>query len=243
MKKKKLVIFDIDGTLILANQPQAALQRFRYSLQDVFGVDIGEITADSWKSRNFNGRGDRYNAWAYLKDTGVSRDIFLDKLGAVGDAFVTELDRISEEQKHIGPLYTLIPQAKQLLDSVIAADHLSEGTLTGNLGPSANWKLASVGLPTFGFGVYGHEADEREDLARLLVSRTKKYFKHEYTPEDIVFVGDTVHDVSCARAVGAKVIIVSTGWNVHKDEFAANPPDLHVDTLMDTRVLAMLGLD
>ena len=74
------------------------------------------------------------------------------------------------------------------------------------------------------------------------IPKAKKFFGRDIIPSDITIIGDTVNDVLCDRAIGATVIIVSTGWNVHKDEFADHLPDLHVDSLLDERVLSLLGL-
>src|SRR3989344_5446940 len=232
---KKFVIFDIDGTLIRALRPIDNLQRFRYSIQKAFDVDVGKMTHEVWKRGNYNGKGDRFILWNMLSHHGVSRDTFLDRLGEIGEYFAAYLDIVRAD----GPSYEVIEDAKKLLEKVISARHLSEGVLTGNLGPSARWKLKDAGLPEFAFGVYGHEADSREDLARLIIPKAKKFFGRDIIPSDITIIGDTVNDVLCARAIGATVIIVSTGWNVHKDEFADHLPDLHVDSLLDERVLSL----
>lgn len=236
-QNKKLVIFDIDGTLIRALRPKDNLQRFRYSIRNVFGIDIGPLTEERWHQGNYNGMGDRAIIWDFIQSR-VSRDAFLDHIGEIGDAFVEYLESIQKD----GPSYALIPDAKTLVDRVIAAEHLSEGVLTGNLGQSATWKLHSVGLPDFSFGVYGHEADKREDLATLLVLKAKQYFGIDVHPWDIVIIGDTVNDVSCARAIGASVVIVKTGWGVSHDAVANAKPNILVDSLLDDRVLKLLGL-
>ncbi len=235
---KKLVLFDIDGTLIRAQRMQDNLQRFPYAIKKVFGVDIGVFTMARWKSKNFNGMGDRYILWEFAKDYGITKDALLDRIGDIGNAFAEYLESI----KNGGPSYAVIPDAKTLVEKVIAAEHLSEGVLTGNLGPAASWKLRSAGLPDIAFGVYGHEADERNDLARLILPKAEAYFGRVFAPNDIIIIGDTVRDAECARVIGATVVIVSTGWEVTKEDFAGFPPDLHVDSLMDERVLALLGL-
>lgn len=234
----RLVIFDIDGTLIRALRPIDNLQRFRFSIQEVFGIDIGAVTKEIWEKGSFNGKSDRHILWQLIKSHNINRDEFLDRIGEIGDKFVEYLESIKDS----GPSYEQIPEGKRLVEYVIAANHLSEGVLTGNLGQSAEWKLHISGLPSFSFGVYGHEADAREDLARLLLPKAKAYFGKEFDSKDIVIVGDTVNDVLCARAIGAFSIIVHTGWNVTKKDFDKVPADLHVDSLLDERVLTLLGL-
>lgn len=237
MKNAKLVLFDLDGTLIRALRPLDALQRFRYAVRDIFGHDIGEITQHYWKDHGYNGRSDRYILRGMLKDSGVSRDQLIDNLGAVGDKFVEYLAKETE------PLYASFPEAKKLVDMVIAAGHLHEGLLTGNLIQSAMWKLHAAGYPSIAFGAFGNEADERDELSRLAMMKAKDYFGHAFAPEDIVIIGDTVNDISCARAIGAPVVIVKTGWDVSHEELEKAKPDLLVDSLLDPKVLSLLGLE
>jgi phosphoglycolate phosphatase-like HAD superfamily hydrolase len=238
MKNNKLVLFDLDGTLIEGRRPVDALQRFRFAVRDIFGHDIGEITQSYWKDHGYNGKSDRFILWDMLKGVGVSRDHFLDNLGAVGDKFVAHLDNVTGD-----PLYAAFPEAKKLVDMVIAAEHLNEGVLTGNLIQGATWKLHCAGYPSFAFGVFGNEADAREDLARLVVPKAEKYFGHAFAPKDIIIIGDTVNDVLCARAISAPVVIVKTGWNISHEELVEAQPDLLVDSLLDERVLSLLGLE
>lgn len=235
---KKLALLDIDGTLIRAVRAMDNLQRFRYAIQKVYGVDVGEFTKERWDKGKYNGMGDRYILWDLVKPYNVHRDRFVDTIGDIGEAFVEYLDALRPG----GPSYEIIEGAREFVDAVVSSPNVSEGILTGNLIQSAMWKLSSVGLPQIAFGVYGHEADHRNDLARLVPPKAKAYFGEDVAVGDIVVIGDTVHDVACARAIGAKVVIVSTGWNVQKSEFDTAKPDLLVDSLMDERVFELLGL-
>lgn len=234
---QKLVLFDLDGTLIRSLRPLDALQRFRYSIRDIFGIDIGEITQNYWKEHGFNGRSDRYILWGMLKEYGVSRGKLLDNLGSIGDKFVNYLEKTTGE-----PLYEAIPDGKKLVDQIIAAEHLSEGLLTGNLIQSAMWKLRACGYPSFSFGVFGNESDNRDDLSKLALMKAKEYFGHPFSPKEVIIIGDTVNDISCARAIGSPVVIVKTGWDVSHGELEEAKPDLLVDSLMDERVVQLLGL-
>jgi phosphoglycolate phosphatase-like HAD superfamily hydrolase len=45
-------------------------------------------------------------------------------------------------------------------------------------------------------------------------------------------IGDTVHDIRCARAIGALAIAVPTGGS-SRDALAAESPDLLLDNLAD----------
>jgi phosphoglycolate phosphatase-like HAD superfamily hydrolase len=49
-------------------------------------------------------------------------------------------------------------------------------------------------------------------------------------------IGDTVHDISCARSIGAVAVAVPTG-NTPPEELAAASPDLLLPDLSDPRPL------
>lgn len=238
MQDKTLVLFDIDGTLITPLRPAFAISRFSYAIKKVMGVDV-EVNTTMWK--RFNGWSDRGIFWTLLKEqTKTTKQDMLAHIDEISDAFVEYLESLAVGQK----VYAEIPAARQLFDKVKTGDHLILGTLTGNLEKSAKWKLKHTGVPvdSFVFGVYGHEADTRDELARLVIPRANAMFHMSLKPHDIIVIGDTVHDIRCARVIGARVVAVSTGWNIAKEDLANEKPDLLVDSLLDERVLTLLGL-
>ncbi len=234
---KKLVLFDIDGTLIRTVAASEAIKRFPYSIEQAFGKTVSS-SVDLWKT--FNGWTDRNILWAHVEPTGISKEAFLSKLGVLEDAFIAFLDRAADKQQ----LYAAIHDATILFEQIHLAEHLVLGTLTGNLKKSAHWKLKHAGIDhtKFELGIYGNEADLRDDLARLVIPRAQQELGFSPDPTQIIVIGDTVHDIRCARAIGATVIAVSTGWNIPKETLEHEHPDLLVDTLLDGQVLTLLGL-
>ncbi|MEK7060874.1 MAG: HAD hydrolase-like protein [Patescibacteria group bacterium] len=236
--KKKYVMFDIDGTLIRPLAPEFAMGRFPYAIKKVFNKDIN-LDSSMW-SKRFNGVGDREIFLGLLEGSGVSQEFLVSKLDSLGDAFDEYLTNASKERA----LYARIDHAHQLFMKVHNSRHHVLGTLTGNLGKSALWKLSHVGISTdqFCVSVFGHEADMRDDLAKLVIPKIETLYGETPDPRDIIFIGDTKHDIICARKIGARVIIVTTGWNIDKGELQRMKPDLLVDSLMDERVLQLLEL-
>ena len=49
-------------------------------------------------------------------------------------------------------------------------------------------------------------------------------------------IGDTVHDISCARSIGAYAVAVPTG-GATREELAAAKPDLLLESLSDAEPL------
>lgn len=236
MKRKKLVLFDIDGTLIRPLRPQKSLDRFPYAIEKVFNVTI-TVRSEDWP---YNGVGDRAILWDMLKDRGIPRSTLLRNLPKVAHHFREYLSIVARD----GLVYEPIGDAKNLLDRVVQSSHLSYGVLTGNLIDSARWKLEHTGYGSpFSFGVYGHEADTRNAMAKRAVTKAKKHFKRSFRPRDIVVIGDTHNDIRCGRAIGAVTVVVANSWNVDRSSLEREHPDLLVDSLMDERVLSLLGLE
>jgi phosphoglycolate phosphatase-like HAD superfamily hydrolase len=54
----------------------------------------------------------------------------------------------------------------------------------------------------------------------------------EFSPERVWIVGDTPHDIACARAFGASVLAVATGASSASD-LAAHRPDAVLENLAE----------
>jgi phosphoglycolate phosphatase-like HAD superfamily hydrolase len=90
----------------------------------------------------------------------------------------------------------------------------------------------------FAWGAFGDEAPDRNELAKLAVRRAAE--RHGVTPERCIVVGDTEHDIACARAAGAKVVAVATG-SQSSEVLAAHRPDLLLDDLDNGPALVEWG--
>ena len=105
------------------------------------------------------------------------------------------------------------------------------GLLTGNMTEMARIKLERFRLDgRFAFGAFGEEAEDRNALACVAVSRVAK--RYGVPPGRCVVVGDTEHDIACARAAGALAVAVATGER-SRAVLEAHAPDLLLDDLAD----------
>jgi phosphoglycolate phosphatase-like HAD superfamily hydrolase len=86
------------------------------------------------------------------------------------------------------------------------------GLLTGNLQDTAYLKLHAAGLATFfRFGAFGSDMDDRYSLPDIAVSRAFGATGFRFSGTDTVIIGDTPHDVGCAKGFGASSVAVCTG--------------------------------
>jgi phosphoglycolate phosphatase-like HAD superfamily hydrolase len=218
----KLVLFDVDGTLIDAHRSgRRALAR---AFARTFGLDATDVDA-SLDRVSFAGCTD-------LKIVGDAADVLrleLDgKRDALLEAYLGELERGVAER----PARRL-PGVPAILKALQARTDRTIGLLTGNIREGARLKLGSCGLDTFfEDGGFGDDGLERADIARVAHARFTERIGHELPPRDVAVVGDTQHDVTAARACGFVSVAVDTGFG-DPDALRASGPDVHLGDLSD----------
>jgi phosphoglycolate phosphatase len=87
------------------------------------------------------------------------------------------------------------------------------GILTGNIEPGASLKLRAVNIAPerFVVGAYGSDAPSRPALPAIAQSRASTRLGAELPGSRVVIIGDTPHDLTCGRSIGAHAIGVETG--------------------------------
>ena len=64
----------------------------------------------------------------------------------------------------------------------------------------------------------------------------------EFPPERIFVLGDTPHDITCGKAIGAKTVAIATGGYTRR-QLAAYAPDILFEDFSDVAgVLGELGV-
>ncbi len=137
----------------------------------------------------------------------------------------------------------LLPGVEELLVRLSDSDSVMVGLLTGNFRESARIKLDRFNLNRFfTFGVFGDDAAYRNDMPPIARSMLKESFNIDVPYRNIVIIGDTVHDIACAKASGAMSISVGTGW-VDPGVLLALEPDYYFQDLsdVDSVMQAILG--
>lgn len=209
-------LFDVDGTLLLTEG--AARQAFACAVRDRLQAE------DDLKDIPFSGRIEPL----------ILGDI-LRKHGAVFDA-EDEARFWDSVFAHMRLLLLpgrgrMMPGVTALLDRLEGEQGWELGLLTGNMTQMARIKLGHFGLyERFRFGAFGEMGPSRDALARSLVRRVGR--EYGLPPGRCIVVGDTEHDVACARAAGARVLAVATG-TATRGQLEACGPDLLLDDLTD----------
>lgn len=213
----KICFFDIDGTLIASGG--AGQRAFARVFREMFGID--EIS----KNVSFAGRSDRAITMDLLAAHGIqaSDDNWL----RFHDAYVAALPGSLAECDG-----RVLPGVARLIDTLAASDGIEIGLLTGNVRRGAEAKLTHYGLwHHFAFGGFGDRHTSRNDIARTAVLAAGDHLQQSPNGDSrFAVIGDTVHDITCARAIGAFAVAVPTGFTP-MEELRAAEPDLAIETL------------
>jgi phosphoglycolate phosphatase-like HAD superfamily hydrolase len=229
MMQPALILFDIDGTLLLSGR--AGLRAMTRAFEQTFGI------TDAFAGESFGGRTDSYLVskaleLAGMPDTPEAHERFRQNY----------IPLLAEEIAHPGTGHKgLMPGARELLEALHQHDHLHLALLTGNYRDAAEIKLQHFEIwDFFEWGAFSDDAADRNALVPIARSRAEIYDIPVAATERVIVIGDTPHDIECARVAGAKSIAVATGGFTVEQLRDAGADEVLQD-LSDTQaVLALL---
>jgi phosphoglycolate phosphatase len=197
---RKLVLFDIDGTLVLTGG--AGLRAMNRACEEM------AARPDALDGIPVAGRTDRIILADVVARLGRSLDGAL--LAELRDRYIANL---AEEIDRPGRgVKAVMPGIRELLDALVARADVFVGLLTGNFEAGARIKLGHFDLwRYFRCGAYGDDAADRNALVPFAVERAVRCGMPPPAPPDVLVVGDTPHDVACAKAAEAIAVGVATG--------------------------------
>jgi phosphoglycolate phosphatase len=194
-----LVLFDIDGTLILTGG--AGSRAMTRAFEEVFGVP------QAFAGVPMAGRTDR----AIFQEAAARAGLLLADEAA--DRFRRRYYAcLREEIERPGPGKGVMPGAREVLDELSADPRVALALLTGNFAEAARIKLEYFALwRYFPWGVFGDEVVDRAALVPRALAEARARALPVHSSRQVIIVGDTPHDVACARAAGARAVAVATG--------------------------------
>jgi phosphoglycolate phosphatase len=228
---KRLVLFDIDGTILLTGG--AGLRAMAKATVELFGERF------VWDGMNTSGGLDPLLLAEAAARCGIPlRD---------GDqeAFRELYVRRLEEELESGATVTVMPGIPELIAGLRRREEVVLGLLTGNYEAGARLKLAAAGLSREWFPVaaFGDEAGSRPELVGVALRRYRERHPEAPRPLSTLIIGDTPHDVNCARRNGCRILAVATG-RYAVEELCAAGADLAVRDLANAEpVFRLLGLE
>ncbi|HWO00119.1 MAG TPA: HAD family hydrolase [Blastocatellia bacterium] len=230
----RIVLFDIDGTLIKAVRRPEYRGAMREILVGVFGTfgRIGEV--------DFGGKTDLAIYREALEPEGIAFDAIRERLPSVEAAMVELMDRMAST----GAVYSLCPGVQELLEALSRDKRFVISLLTGNVERLAEAKLRVAGIAHYfrERGAFGSDDEERDHLPAIAAERISGSLGRDFPAHRFVIIGDTPRDIKCARHFGARVVAVASGQH-SVEQLEPHSPDALLADLSDTEAVLRLLAD
>jgi len=193
----KLVLFDIDGTLI---DPAGAGRRsVTRAFYELFSLE------DAFAGERLAGKTD-----IQIIREGLARHHLLTGDGILPSVVSRYVAILQEEIAY--PYGRVHPGVVELLNALRKTAGYRLGLLTGNIEQGARIKLGAFGLSEyFPIGAFGDDSEDRNSLLPIAVERLRTFAGVEIGYGDCIVIGDTPLDVACAKPFGAISVAVATG--------------------------------
>jgi phosphoglycolate phosphatase-like HAD superfamily hydrolase len=209
----RLVLFDIDGTLLSSEgMGRASMQR---ALSEVFG-------SPGNPSYRYDGKTDKQIIRDVMRLEGHSDAHIDSRMERLIALYLEGLRQGAKSGKFsVRPLAGVI----EILDELEARDDVVLGLLTGNIEPGARIKLTAAGInpDRFRVNAFGSDHEHRPELPAIAQRRASEILNLDIAGERLVVIGDTPADIECGRSLGARAIGVASGHYSVEDLRAHNP--------------------
>jgi phosphoglycolate phosphatase len=197
---KPLVLFDVDGTLLLTGG--AGMRAMKTAAAELFGPDFrwdGIVVSGHMDPLIFAEASMLNGLDADPRHHESFRSRYLEELRL-------ELERGRDRVR-------AMPGILQSLAHLRKDQAATLGLLTGNYAAAIPLKFRMVDIePTwFEITAFAEEASSRRDLVALAIAKYARQIGGRVDPGRVVIVGDTPRDIDCAHAHGCFAFAVATG--------------------------------
>ena len=224
---RRLILFDIDETILSSDGAgRRAIARVMRGVH----ADI----PDAALKINMSGKTDPQIFSEILAIANKTYDGHEEILGVFLEPYLKALD---EEIAGAGSYYMHVG-VMDLLLALKKHKGAYLALLTGNVETGARMKLKPFDLNKyFPFGAFGSDSANRLDLPAVARQRAKEHYDIDFSPEQIVVIGDSVNDILCAHNHGAKCIAVNTGKTPREELENLHPAYLFANLSDTTNVV------
>jgi len=216
----KLLLFDIDGTLLLSGgASRVALNR---AFSHVFGYENG------LQDVSMMGRTDPL----IMKEVLDRHDLPWDenRMKTFQQVYYQFLE---QEMQNPETVKTRLPGIDRLLEILSKDEAFVLGVLTGNWEHGATIKLRHFNLQHyFQLGAYASDEAERHKLVPVALKKFEQRFQQTILPDNVYVIGDTPLDIIAARPHGVRTVAVATGYH-DKESIQKENPDIIYDNFSD----------
>ena len=230
---RRLVLWDVDGTLLSAG-PAA-----RVAFDEAVAAVVGREPAGH--GVQMSGKTDPQIALEILATRALEERDARVHLPGVLQALERRLEAAAGQMRRDG---RAMAGVEEVLERLSAIPGVLQTVLTGNLEPNGRLKLRLFGLDRWldlDVGAYGSDHHERDRLVPIALDKVERARGVRLDPGDVWIVGDTPRDLDCARAGGARCLLVATG-RIPKAELDRLGADAVLPDLTDAdRVVRLLA--
>lgn len=220
-----VILFDIDGTLL--DMIGVGRLAFVRALESAFGI------RDSLDYISFSGNTD-LNVLQQVMDH-HRRPLGTAEREQFNHHLPQELARAAHQAELV-----LFPGVRELLEALSERSDIILGLVTGNIEACAWIKLQQFSLHNhFVLGAYGNEHADRDEIAKLALTRVRERLEPGQSIRACFLVGDTPNDIQAAHAIDAVAVAVATGRH-GVDQLKRAGADVVLPDLNDTK--CVLGL-
>jgi phosphoglycolate phosphatase-like HAD superfamily hydrolase len=190
-----LVLFDIDGTLVLSGDLHR--RAFEASLDA-----ICQIKASVDWSKYYG----RTDPWI-LQDILQANLVSPPKIDELIPKIIQSMSKFYSEHhtEEIGKTLPGVPEFLSRLDS----EKILRGLVTGNVEEIAYYKLSHYHIAKgFALGGFGSENADRSKLLLLAIQKAESQFNFHYNGHNVVYIADSPNDIKAANLAQIPCVIV-----------------------------------
>lgn len=222
----RILLWDIDGTLIRSVRAGAFKDYTVPMLQEVFG------TAGRLPQMKVSGMTDLQIVGEALKHEGFTHEDIRERIDHLREAYMKAMQKATGNGDQF---FQLLPGVREALQAVSDHPRYQSAVVTGNIEPAAYLKMELVGLSEFFTlpGAFGDESHDRRDLPALAADRIRAHLQLELAPDQFIVIGDTPNDIECAQHFGARSLAVGTGRFYTDEALLACDPNAFISDLSD----------
>lgn len=222
----RLVLFDIDGTLLRSGGIG------RRSMEHALSEKLGFAGSTDY---HYDGKTDRQIVRDLLRLEGFAEDDIDHRMDDLIETYLSRLDHeVATQERTVLVLDGVLP----LLDALERQENVVLGLLTGNVQRGARVKLAAAGIDPDRFRVnaFGSDDEHRPQLPAVAQRRAREVLGADISGERVVLIGDTPADIRCGEEIGARAIGVATG-RYSVEQLLQHNPYRAFESLADTVTL------
>lgn len=232
---KKLILFDIDGTILLTDPH--VVDMWKEIVEDCIAKEF-LVSKPQIVLRELDGLLDHKILEKAATIAGVAKDVYHNKRATLYDRYQNAHEKLlMGHSQNLRP----IAGAVSFLDVLSSFENSSSaclGIVTGNNARNGWMKLKVSGLKKyFSFGSFSDVATDRPALVGLARESASSHFSYQFDTTEVIVIGDTRHDIDAAKAHGFRAIAVASGFSHSLKELGDIGADLVVSSLDDPRVL------